>query len=131
MRPRLLLALAGAAGTLLSCKHDADLTPLCYAGTVVGGSCYDGLLIDVDPAYPIGNPTSSSSGAFLGRNVIAVRYPATVTPVNTATGQRVYFTYTNATDQPVGAVCLAYDPVKPTVPHLVLTTASATPCTAP
>jgi hypothetical protein len=130
MRPRLLLLAAFTFGELLGCKPDADLHPLCYAGTVVGSSCTDGLLVDVDPAYPIGNPTSLAGGAFLGRNVVAVNYSALVGVGNLTTGQRLYFTYTDATNQPRGTVCLAYDPVKPAVPHLVLTTASATPCTA-
>ncbi len=131
MRPRLLLFASAFCALAAGCKHDADLHPLCYAGTVVGSSCTDGLLVDVDPAYSIGNPTSSAGGTFLGRNVVAVNYSTLAGVGNLTTGQRLYFTYTNASNEPRGTVCLAYDPVKPAVPHLVLTTASATPCTAP
>ena len=82
----------------------------------------------MDAAYPIGHAAYSYGGSFLGRNVVAVNSTSLAGAGNLTTGQRLYFTYTNATNQQSGTVCLAYDPAKPAVTHLVLSNVSTTPC---
>lgn len=96
MRPRLLLPLALLLGALPGCKHDADSAPRCYAGTVVGASCYDGVLINVDAQYPIGKPVGYStvpndSTGLANQNAIGALNSNALGALNVK-GQRIYFT---------------------------------------
>lgn len=131
---------AWAASAFFGCATDSqDDTPQpilcfgpphCYAGTVVGSTCMDGLLIKVDPAYAIGAPALVwQAGRDTLRNVIAVVNSPDLRRCATP-GQRVYFTYVNdpARQQLEGATCLAFDGVTTPIPRLVLSNVSTTPC---
>jgi hypothetical protein len=133
----LALSVAALATTLPAChKKDVDPQPticfpepLCYAGTVVGATCMDGVLIDVDAAYPIGAPARihDFSGNYTQyNNIIAVANTADFSQADT-TGRHVYFTYTPATQPWSGLCCFANDAV-PNIPHLVLSNVSITAC---
>lgn len=56
VRPRLFLFGSGLNLALLCCKHDADTSPVCYSGVILGENCPDGTLIRADSQYPIGKP---------------------------------------------------------------------------
>ncbi|WP_167852216.1 hypothetical protein [Hymenobacter elongatus] len=51
-----LLALPGC--NVEGCTDDEVPTPACYSGTVVGTTCMDGALIEVNSQYAIGKPLS-------------------------------------------------------------------------
>lgn len=132
MRPRLLLPLALLLGALPGCKHDADSAPRCYAGTVVGTSCYDGLIINVDAQYPIGKPVGYGFALYdstrtTNQNVIGALNSNALANFSTK-GQRIYFTCTGDTQGFSNfGFCNAMGIPLP-VPHVVLTSFSATPC---
>lgn len=121
----LSISLLGLA--LAGCRHDADLGP-CYAGTVLGGTCLDGVLIQVDEAYPIGKPAVyriTSRDSLAGTNVVAAVNNLGALNIK---GQRVYFTYSGSTDQAGPAhVCTANTARLP-IPHVVATNLSSTAC---
>ena len=128
-----LAALAACA--LAGCRgKDSGPEPLCYSGVVVGLTCYDGLLIDVDSAYPIGGPAAPrDASALLGSNVIAVLNTTEIlagfgNTSGSVVGKKLYFNYENDPQRQPGWACYALDGVKPAVPHVVLTSFSATPC---
>ena len=86
-----------------------------------------GILIDVDPAYPIGAPaTLMPSNRFVGNNVIAVANPADLRNL-TQPGQQLHFTYTVAT-APSPMACLAADGPTTPVPIMTLSNISTTDC---
>ncbi len=130
-----LLLLSGLIFCLLpGCKHDADAPPMCYAGTVVGGTCVDGVLIAVDPVYPIGAPAhvwQADHHVLVGNAVAAVNLntPANGGAADTV-GHRLYFTYVNDPSRQQQSFCFALDRVAEPIPHLVLSNVSATPCGA-
>jgi hypothetical protein len=118
---------AGLGLFLTACTAEAPAGP-CYSGMVLGETCFDGVLIQVDAAYPIGRPavfrfTSTDSAG--GDNVVAA-----VNDLGALNkrGQRVYFSYAGSTEQSGPArICPAlYAPLA--VPHVVLTNVSATSC---
>lgn len=118
------------AGSLLGCKKDAALRPNCFSGTVVANTCMQGVLIDVDPAYPIGAPAVSMAGnRFLGNNVVAVSRSASLQNISNV-GQRLYFNYTNAPapDNSLVICCLAADGTTTPVPEVALTNVSTVSC---
>ncbi|WP_035562543.1 hypothetical protein [Hymenobacter sp. IS2118] len=98
--------------------------PACYSGTVVGDACLDGVLIDVDAAFPIGKPTGSH------RNVIAAVNFADFAGLNEV-GTRVYFTYANDPSQQFPQRACTANTVPLQLPHLVLSNISNTGCKAP
>ncbi|WP_140469152.1 hypothetical protein [Hymenobacter nivis] len=127
--PLLLSTLAFSA--LAGCKHDAD-APQCYAGTVLGASCYDGLIISVDAQYPIGQPADygfapGDSTRLSYQNVIGALNSNELAQFNKP-GQRIYFTCTGDTQgfsnfgfcNHMGIALLKH--------HVVLTSFSASPC---
>ncbi|MBF9142574.1 hypothetical protein [Hymenobacter properus] len=116
------------AGTLLGCKkHCADPQPACYSGAVVASTCMLGMLVDVDPAYPIGAKAYSVYGnRFLGNNVVAVSNTGSLPRLNRV-GQRLHFTYTSAQTNP-GMVCLAADGTTTPVPFVTLSNVSTLSC---
>jgi hypothetical protein len=130
MRPHLLLS-ALTLCALASCQHDAD-TPQCYAGTVLGSSCYDGVLINVDAQYPIGQPAyygfaPGDSTRLTYQNVIGALNSNELAQFNKP-GQRIYFTCTGDMQgysnfgfcNAMGIALLKH--------HVVLTSFSASPC---
>lgn len=134
MHLRLVLPLlCCAACALPGCKHDVDTAPRCYSGVVLGNSCPDGTLIQVDSQYSIGRavepyleslsgvPASDSIGS---TNLIAAVNPAAV-PYKQ--GQRIYFTYQNDPQQQrTPYSCYVFGPLS--IPHFVLSNVSAAPC---
>ena len=132
MRPRLLLPVL-ALCALAGCKHDAD-TPQCYAGTVLGTSCYDGVIINVDAQFPIGKPVGHGfawhdSTKATSQNVIGALNSNELTGFS-AKGTRIYFTCTGEKQGfsnfgPCNAMGIPLP-----VPHVVLTSFSAVPCGA-
>lgn len=133
MRPRLFLFGSGLNLALLYCKHDADTGPVCYSGVILGKSCPDGTLIQVDSQYPIGKPIMPYMGSLSGvpasdsigsSNLIAAVNPPTY-PFKR--GQRIYFTYQNDPQYQLPVrQCYVFGPL--IIPHLVLSNVSATPC---
>lgn len=126
MRSPLLLSFALFSLTFFGCKRtkceDPQPQPKCYVGTVVGDICQHGVIINVDAAYPIGQPAG-----VLGSNVIAAVNVGDLASFNRV-GNRVYFTYRNDPKQQAPSrVCTAeYVPLP--VPHLVLSNLSETGC---
>jgi hypothetical protein len=88
----------------------------------VGEACLDGILIEVDAAYPIGKPAGS-----YGTNVIAAVNVADFSSLNQV-GQRVYFQYRNdPAQQSPNRACTTNTMPLP-VPHLVLNNLAAVAC---
>ncbi len=125
MMKQLLLLPALALLTLAGCDddHDRGCGPKprtsCVQGTVVGKTCYDGVLIQVTGSALQGRPWGSYS------NVIATGTDLTGLD---AQGQTVYFNYrpygsAEWMPRPCPAIGTPAD-----VPRLVLTNASATAC---
>jgi hypothetical protein len=118
--------------------HDPQPEPACYAGTIVGSTCMDGVLIDVDPRYPIGSPALlpryGRPDTLLGANVIAVVNSSALSghlpiPAPGQPGQQLHFTAINDPNQQWnGLCCFANDGVKTPIPRLVLSNLSTTPC---
>jgi hypothetical protein len=131
--------LALVASTLLSCKKDTAVSPttcfpgsVCYSGKVVGLTCMDGMLIEVDPAYPIGAPASrhdaGSDSPLLGRNLIAVVNTQEYGRLATV-GLTLHFNAVNDPNrQDSGVRCLAADGVRGPVPRLVLSNVGTASC---
>lgn len=134
------LGLLLASCSLLGCEScgEPEPEPACYAGTVVGTTCTDGLLLDVDSRYRIGAPAVRARyglpDTLLGANVIAVVNTAELGSLagNAQVGQQLHFTYVNDPNrQWNGVSCLAYDGVKTVIPRLILSNVSSTPCAPP
>jgi hypothetical protein len=135
MRPHLLLS-ALTLCTLAGCKHDADIAPQCYSGVVLGESCNDGTLIQVDGQYSIGQPVTPrlnylsdvpASDSIGSTNLIA---SVESLPPTLKRGQRIYFAYQNdPMRQRALRQCIVFGPLP--IPHLVLSNVSATPCVLP
>ena len=104
--------------------------PACYSGVVLRDRCFDGLLIQVDSPYAIGQPLPSPWADSLGANNVI----AAVNSLGTLAvrGQRVYFTYANDPDRQTPArACPTFELAVPLpIPHLVLSNVSASPCSA-
>ncbi len=119
-------------GAMLGCKK-AHVQPQskCYSGVVVGFSCSNGSLVQVDSQYALGAPLRVTYADSLPRpNIIAVvnHQLEALGPI----GQRIYFTYVNdANNQTPRWPCLAIPSQTFQVPHLVLSNVSTTPCVAP
>lgn len=132
-----LLAVVGVA--LLGCKKDAaSLTETCYTGQIVALTCVNGVLIDVDPRFPIGKPTarnSSNGPVFLGNNVIAVSNSRDISGLGVATspgtqsplGTRLYFS-AEPDSANYGLGCYVLDGVVNPVPAMRLSNISTTSC---
>lgn len=122
-----LLLAALTAGTLLGCKKDCAPRPTCYSGTVVATTCMLGVLVDVDPAYPIGARAVSLYGnRFLGNNVVAVANSAALINLGNV-GQRLHFTYTSA-QRGAGMACLMADGTTTPVPFVTLSNIATVSC---
>ena len=128
--PFLLLALAFCVS--FSCKHAADSTPQCYAGTVVGTSYYDGVIINVDAQFPIGKPVGDRFALYdstkaTNQNVIGGLNSNELAGLSTK-GTRIFFTCTGDTQGFSNFGPCNHMGIPLPVPHVVLTSFSATPC---
>jgi hypothetical protein len=121
------LLLGGLSLLLTTCTSKAPVSP-CYSGVVLGETCMDGVLIQVDETYPIGQPAVfrfTSTDSISGNNVVAA-----VNDLGSLNkrGQRLYFTYSGDTQQAGPArACVMLNARLP-IPHLALTSSSATSC---
>ena len=128
MRYYCLLLLGGLGLALANCRHDADLTP-CYGGVVLGSTCQDGVLIQVDADYPIGKPAVyriTYRDSLAGSNVVAAVNDLGALNVK---GQRIYFSYAGSTDQAGPVRFCTANTVRLDVPHISALNLSATACT--
>ncbi|MCI1187756.1 hypothetical protein MON38_10020 [Hymenobacter sp. DH14] len=101
----------------------------CYSGVVLNDRCWDGVLIQVDSQFPIGQSIKAYTAPdSLGNtNVIAATNSADFGSLNKR-GQRIYFTYnTDPTRKATPRVCTA-NQAPFSIPHIVLGSISATPC---
>ncbi|MBO2010642.1 hypothetical protein [Hymenobacter negativus] len=131
MRYKLLsLSLAVlTTSTFCGCKKDTAAPP-CYAGKVVGLTCFDGMLINVDPAYRIGvrATRNDSAHSVLGTNVISVVNTMDYGRLATV-GLTLHFNAVNDPNrQHSGLQCFAADGVQGGVPRLVLGNVSTMGC---
>ncbi|WP_201979987.1 hypothetical protein [Hymenobacter rubidus] len=120
---------AVVAGSFLGCKKDCtEPQPTCYSGKVVGTTCMMGILVDVDPAYPIGAPATAIQGnRFLGNNVIAVANSGNLGSLGRV-GQQLHFTYTTAPPSTLAICCLVADGTTTTIPSFALSNVSTLSC---
>ena len=127
MRRLLLLAAGLVLGSFTGCKDDAPEVA-CYSGVVIGTTCMDGTLIEVNSATPIGQPVNvsvTSTTNILGTNVVAAINDL---GSQAQTGQTVFFTY-QASPNNAGPVRNGPQNTAPLpIPHLVLGNISATGC---
>ncbi|MDO7854690.1 hypothetical protein [Hymenobacter convexus] len=101
--------------------------PRCYSGTVVATTCRLGVLVNVDPAYPIGARAVSVYGnQFLGSNVVSVANSGSLRNLGRV-GKRLHFTYTSTQTNP-GMACLAADGTTTPVPIVTLSNVSTLSC---
>ena len=98
--------------------------PACYSGVVLRDRCWDGVLIQVDRHFPIGQP-STIPDSLGNTNVIAAVNSLGALAVR---GQRVSFTYTNDPARQAPLRFCTTDQSSLPIPHLVLSNISATPC---
>ncbi|WP_210518367.1 hypothetical protein [Hymenobacter terricola] len=104
--------------------------PTGFSGVVLSDRCWDGILIQVDSPFPIGQSIQSyTSPDSLGNtNVIAATNSADFGVLNRR-GQRIYFTYnTDPNRKATPRVCTA-NQAPFAIPHMVLDTISAIPGT--
>jgi hypothetical protein len=121
------LLLGGLSLLLTACTSNAPVSP-CYSGVVLGETCMDGVLIQVDETYSIGRPAVfrfTGTDSISGTNVVAA-----VNDLGSLNkrGQRLYFTYGGDTQQPGPARPCTMNYARLPIPHLVLTSSSATSC---
>lgn len=115
-------------GLLPGCKHDSDAPPACYSGVILGQTCMDGVIIQVDARTPIGRPVRAFStyrDSLVNTNAVAA--------VNDfgslyVVGRTVYFTYTNSPNNQGPSRACPQNTIPLPIPHLVLSNVSATPC---
>ena len=125
LRSILPLSLAiGATALLSGCQKATNPHPSCYSGVVLRDRCWDGILIQVDSAYPIGRPISIADSLGNSNVIAAVNSLGTLG----VRGQRISFTYTNDPAQQAPRRFCTADQLPLPVPHLVLSNVSATPC---
>jgi hypothetical protein len=127
MRYYSLLVLSLLSFSLTDCKHEAAPVP-CYGGTVLGETCLDGILVQVDEAYQIGKPVVyriTSRDSLAGSNVLAIVNSLGTLNVK---GQHFYFSYTGSTDQPGPARVCTANTVRLAIPHLAATNLSTHAC---
>ena len=128
-----------ATGTFLGCKKEHGPAPGCYTGRVVGATCVDGVLIDVDPAFVIGAPAyerRNTGDVLLGRNVIAVLNSQALSnmgrPGSSGTlstiGTHLYFNTVPGDSALLGPRCLAADGLRGNFPRVGLINISTTGC---
>jgi hypothetical protein len=126
---RLLLLAAGLwLGSLTACKKDDAPKVECYSGVVIGETCMDGVLIEVNSATPIGKPvnvTVTYNTSIVGTNVVAA-----VNDLGSQAqkGKTIFFTYQNSPNN-AGPLRPCPQNTSPlAIPHLILSNVSATGC---
>ena len=133
MRQLLVLASSLLLGSFGGCQDNAPQVA-CYSGVVLGSDCYDGVLISVDGQYSLGKPIPHGFAGYdatgaTNQHVIGALNSRALSSL-TVPGQRIYFSCTGDT---LGfsnfGFCNAMGIQMP-IPHVVLTSFSATPCTA-
>lgn len=127
MRLRLIFPLC-AASILFGCKHNSDASPACYSGIILGQTCMDGVIIQVDARTPIGLPIrayQTSRDSLVSTNAVAA-----VNDLGNlyVVGKPVYFTYIDSPNNQ-GPIRFCTQNTTPLpIPHLVLSNVSAAPC---
>ena len=128
LRPVFSLSLAVGAALLLSgCeKTDRALTPwpACYSGVVLRDRCWDGVLIQVDRRFSIGQPSTLPDSLGNSNVIAAVNSLGTLA----VRGQRISFTCNNYPTRQAPLRFCTTDQAALPIPHLVLSNVSATPC---
>ena len=130
MRLRSILSLSlamGATALLAGCKKATNPRPACYSGVVLRDRCWDGVLIQVDSAFPIGGPISIPDSLGNSNVIAAVNSLGTLG----VRGQRISFTYTNDPARQAPPRPCTADQIALPIPHLVLSNVSTTPCPPP
>jgi hypothetical protein len=125
---RLLLFASGLAlGSLTGCKDDAPEVS-CYSGVVIGTTCMDGTLIEVNSATPIGKPINvsvTSTTSIVGTNVVAA---VNDLGSQATMGQTIFFTYQNSPNNAGPARPCPQNTIPLPIPRLILSNVSATGC---
>jgi hypothetical protein len=127
MRRLLLLAACLCIGSLTACKDDAPQTS-CYSGVVIGETCMDGVLIEVNSITPIGKPINvqvTSTTSIGGTNVVAAINDL---GSQAKTGQTIFFTYQDSPNNAGPARFCPQNTAPLAIPHLILSNVSATGC---
>jgi len=127
MRWYSLLVLGFLSLTLTDCQHETTPAP-CYGGTVLGETCRDGILVQVDEAYQIGKPAVyriTSRDSLAGSNVLAIVNSLDTLNVK---GRHFYFYYTGNTDQPSPARVCTANTTRLAIPHVAATNLSTQVC---
>jgi hypothetical protein len=121
---RLLLIAAGLwLGSLTACKKDDAPKVECYSGVVIGETCMDGVLIEVNSTTPIGQPINVFG--ITGTNVVAA-----VNDLGSQAqkGKTIFFTYQNSPNNAGPARACSQNTAPLAIPHLILSNVSATGC---
>ena len=127
MRRLLLLAAGLWLGSLTACKDDEPQIS-CYSGVVLGTTCMDGVLIEVNSATPIGKPVNfpvTATTSNVGTNVVAA---VNDLGSQAKTGQTIFFTYQNSPNNAGPVRPCPQNTIPLPIPHLVLSNVSATGC---
>ena len=129
MRQLLLFASSLLLGSLTGCKDEAPQAS-CYSGIVIGTTCMDGVLIEVNSATPIGKPVTvlvTSTSSIGGTNVVAA---VNDLGSQAQTGKTVFFTYQESPNNQGPARFCPQNTAPLPIPHLILANISATGCTS-
>lgn len=127
MRRLFLLASGLWLSALVSCKDDAPQTA-CFSGVVLGSTCMDGVLIEVNSDTPIGKPVNfpvTATTSIVGTNVVAA---VNDLGSRAQTGQTVFFTYQDSPNNAGPARFCPQNTSPLPIPHLILRNVSATGC---
>ena len=120
-----LLALPGC--TVEGCIDEVPAPPPSLSGKVVGATCMDGVLLEVDAAYAIGKPYAPHTNLVAAVNVAQLASSdLLVDGQKVEIGQTIYFTYTPS-DKAREAVC-PQNTVPLPIPHVTLSHVGTTPC---
>lgn len=121
-----VLAVLALSGCKEGCIEE-DPIPACYSGKIVGATCMDGLLIDVDSQYAIGKPYSQYSNVVAATNLQQQTTPEyTIDGQVVQAGQTIYFMYT--LDPGTREAYCPQNTVSVPVPHLVLHNVGTSAC---
>jgi hypothetical protein len=123
MRRLLLLAAGLWLGSLTACKKDDAPKVECYSGVVIGETCMDGVLIEVNSTTPIGQPINVFG--ITGTNVVAA-----VNDLGSQAqkGKTIFFTYQSSPNNAGPLRPCPQNTAPLAIPHLILSNVSATGC---
>lgn len=106
---------------------DPEPAPVCYSGKIVGTACMDGLLIEVDRKYAIGEPYGQHTNLVAGANLLQQSTPELkIDGQVVQVGQTIYFTYTVGPHMS-NTIC-PHNTAPLPIPHLTLSNVSKVPC---